>query len=155
MIITKIYIIHLQFALMKRLIFNSILFISFLFISYQVCFAQDADTTKQGKPAEEKYEMRTYYMVFLYKGEHRDQDSVTVVKIQEGHLANITRLHAEGKLAIAGPFLDDTDLRGIFILTVDSMEEAKAMCDTDPAIKSGRLRYEIHQWMSARGSKLP
>jgi len=94
-------------------------------------------------------------MVLLYKGPHRDQDSVTEAKLQEGHMANIQRLANEGKLAIAGPFMDDTDLRGIFILTVDSMDEAKAMCDSDPAIIVGRLRYEIHPWMSARGSKLP
>jgi len=140
---------------MNKVSLKAMLFLFFISISAVACFGQEADTTKQRQPAEEKYEMRTYYMVFLYRGDKRDQDSVTAAKIQEGHLANIGKLHKEGKLAIAGPFVDNTDLRGIFILTVDSMEEAKAMCDTDPAIISGRLRYEIHPWMSARGSKLP
>ncbi|TAK63763.1 MAG: hypothetical protein EPO24_03910 [Bacteroidetes bacterium] len=126
-----------------------------ILLASSCCLAQKTDTTQQTPPTEEKYEMRTYYMVFLYKGANRTHDSVTAAKIQEGHLANIGRLHKEGKLCIAGPFLDDTDLRGIFILTVDSLEEAKKMCDTDPAVIAGRLRYEVRPWMAARGSKLP
>ncbi len=102
-----------------------------------------------------EYEMKTYYMVFLYKGPTRDQDSLEVEKIQQGHMNNIERLAKEKKLAIAGPFLHDGDLRGIFIMDVDSQEEAEELVKTDPAIISGRLRYEIYPWMSARGSTLP
>jgi uncharacterized protein YciI len=99
--------------------------------------------------------MRTYYMVFLLKGEHRSQDSLTAQKIQEAHLANIRKLAGEGTLVIAGPFLDDGDLRGIFIFAVASAEEARRLVETDPAVQAGRLRYEIHPWMSQRGSVLP
>jgi uncharacterized protein YciI len=113
--------------------------------------AQEDSTTVQ----EPQYEMRTYYMVFLYKGPNRSHDSATTAAIQQGHLENIGRLAKEGKIAIAGPFLDDSDLRGIFIMDVGSKEEAEKLCDTDPAIIAGRLRYEIRPWYSARGSKLP
>ena len=109
-------------------------------------------------PQEEqkpKYEMKTYYLVLLYKGPVRDQDSSEVQKIQKGHMDNIERLAGEKKLAMAGPFLHDGDLRGLFIFDVSSQEEAEALCKTDPAIISGRLRYEIYPWMSARGSTLP
>ncbi len=119
------------------------------------CLSQTQDTTTNISKDEPQYEMKTYYLVLLYRGPNRSQDSVTVQKLQEGHMANIKRLAAEGKLVIAGPFLDDTDLRGIFIFTADSLEEVQQLCDTDPAIQAGRLRAEIHPWMSARGSKLP
>ena len=99
-----------------------------------------------------KYEMKTYQMVLLYKGPNRDQDSIETMKIQEGHMANIQRLGDEGKLIVAGPFLDDKDLRGIFIFDSESEEEVKALVDTDPAIIAGRLRYEIHPWMTAKGT---
>ena len=59
--------------------------------------------------------LKPYYLVLLKKGPHRDQDSVTAAKIQKEHLENINRLAAAGKLNVAGPFLDDGDLRGIFI----------------------------------------
>jgi uncharacterized protein YciI len=109
-----------------------------------VALAQEED-----KP---KYEMKTYQMVFLYKGENRNQDSTEAMKIQEGHMANIQRLADEGKLIVAGPFLDDKDLRGIFIFDVETEAEVKELVETDLAIKTGRLRYEIHPWMTAKGT---
>lgn len=99
-----------------------------------------------------KYEMKTYQMVFLYKGPNRGQDSTETMRIQEGHMANIERLAEEGKLIVAGPFLDDKDLRGIFIFDSESEEEVKALLGTDQAIIAGRLRYEIHPWMTAKGT---
>ncbi|MBX7153058.1 YciI family protein [bacterium] len=104
---------------------------------------------------EKKYEMKTYYFVMLKKGTHRDQDTTTVKELQKGHMANIQKMADMGKLAIAGPFLDDGDWRGIFIFDVSSKEEVEKLLANDPAIAAGRLAYEIHPWFSARGSKLP
>ena len=96
--------------------------------------------------------MKNYFMVFLKKGPHRDQDSLEVEKIQQAHLDNITKLAKSGKLNVAGPFLDDGDLRGIFVFDVPTLEEAKNLTETDPAIKSGRLSYEIHPFMTQQGA---
>lgn len=96
--------------------------------------------------------LKPYYLVLLKKGPQRDQDSATAAKIQKEHLENINRLAASGKLNVAGPFLDDGDLRGIFIFDSQSEEEVKLFCENDAAIKSGRLIYEIHPWMTQRGT---
>lgn len=96
--------------------------------------------------------MKTYYMVFLKKGSNRTHDSVTAAKIQEAHLKNMTTLAEKGKLVVAGPFLDDGDLRGIYIFDAASAEEVRELTETDPAVKAGRLSYEIHPWMTQKGT---
>jgi len=96
--------------------------------------------------------LKPYYLVLLKKGPNRDQDSATAAKIQKEHLENINRLAASGKLNVAGPFLDDGDLRGIFIFDSQSEEEVKLFCENDAAVKSGRLVYEIHPWMTQKGT---
>jgi uncharacterized protein YciI len=72
------------------------------------------------------------------------------------HLANITRLADEGRLVVAGPFLDDGPLRGIFIFKVATVEEARALTASDPAIQAGHLEMELHPWYgSAALGELP
>jgi uncharacterized protein YciI len=113
--------------------------------------ASEVVQPKRGQPPNPGM-MQTYYFVLLYRGDKAEKmspDSANAV--QAAHLANIQRLHDERKMVLAGPFTDDTELRGVFILNAASMEEAKALCDTDPAIKAGRLRAEIHPWYAARG----
>ena len=58
------------------------------------------------------------------------------------------------QLQIAGPFMDDGDWRGIFILDVPDRAAAEAMCNDDPAVKAGRLVCEIHPWLSQVGATL-
>ncbi len=125
------------------------MFISFIVLLTCLWLSQEVLAQENEEP---KYEMKTYQMVFLYKGSNRNQDSLEVEKIQAEHLANIKRLADEEKLIVAGPFLDDKDLRGIFIFDVETEEEVRDLVETDLAIKTGRLRYEIHPWMTAKGT---
>lgn len=99
-----------------------------------------------------KYEMKKYWLVFLLKGENRGQDSATAAKLQEGHMANITRLHNEGVLVMAGPMGYDKDLRGIFILDAKDSATAAGYVKTDPAIIAGRMKFELHPWWTAKGT---
>jgi uncharacterized protein YciI len=65
-------------------------------------------------------------------------------------------LYQEGKLKVAGPFGDDGDWRGIFIFDSPTKEEVETMLKTDPAISSGRLKYELKPWYTAPiGSFVP
>ena len=116
---------------------------------------EQPDTGKQ-KIGEKEYEMKTYFMAFLKRGENWTPETTDeVMKIQEAHLAHIGKMVEDKKLAIAGPFLDDGDLRGIFIFNTETQEEAEKLCAQDPAVKAGRLEVEIHPWYSAKGSTLP
>lgn len=108
---------------------------------------------KQEKKAVE-FEMKTYYLVLLKKGPVRTQDSTTSAQIQEGHLKHLNKMYTAGKMNLAGPLLDDGDIRGICIYNVADLKEAKQLADEDPAIKSGRLIAEIHPLYSAKGAQL-
>jgi uncharacterized protein len=94
----------------------------------------------------DRYGMRSYVMAFLKAGPNRGQDSVTAVDLQKAHMANIRRLADEGKLILAGPFLDGGEIRGIYLFDVPTIEEARELTATDPAIQAGRLEMELHPW---------
>lgn len=96
--------------------------------------------------------MKQYWLVLLLKGANRTQDSATAATIQEGHMANIRRLGSEGVLLMAGPMGYERDLRGIFILDAKDSATAASYINTDPAVKSGRLRYELHPWWTQTGT---
>ena len=112
--------------------------------------AQSGGPSSKNIPAN----MKQYYMVFLKKGPTRDQDSATVAVIQEQHLAHLAKLHEAHKICMAGPFMEDGDIRGIAIYNTSTMEEAKSLASEDPAVKAGRLIVEFHPWYAARGSML-
>jgi uncharacterized protein YciI len=112
------------------------------------------DSTLAVKLGADDYGMKKYVMAFLKAGPNRDQDSVTAAQLQRAHLDNIFRLADEGKLALAGPFLDGGDLKGVYVFNVTTIEEAKALTETDPAIKAGRLVMELHPWYGSAATMM-
>jgi uncharacterized protein YciI len=104
------------------------------------------DSLKAIKFGADEYGMKKYVMAFLKRGPNKITDSVKSMELQNAHLKNIGRLAEEGKLIIAGPFLDKGDLRGIYIFNVETVEEAKLLTQTDPAIKAGSLIMELKLW---------
>ena len=97
------------------------------------------------------YGMKKYVLAFLKAGPNRDHDEAEARRLQRGHLDNIQRLAREGKLVLAGPFMDDGEIRGLFIFDVRSVEEARALTESDPAIQAGRLVVELHPWYGSAG----
>jgi uncharacterized protein YciI len=92
------------------------------------------------------------YFVFLTRGEKWTPEKTPATEeIQKGHMANINRLAEMKKLIAAGPFGDDGRLRGIFVFRVATLDEAKALTATDPAVQAGRLAMEFHTWMVPEG----
>jgi uncharacterized protein len=90
--------------------------------------------------------MKTYVLAFLIEGPVRDQNAEVAADIQKGHMEHIQKLSESGKLVLAGPFLDKGPLRGIFLFDTESMEEARQLTESDPAVISGRLQMELHRW---------
>ena len=94
----------------------------------------------------DEYGMKKYVFAFLYRGPNRDLPKAEADALQIEHLKNINRMASEGKLVLAGPFLDNEDLRGIYIFNVESVAEAEVLTNTDPAIQAGSLRMELREW---------
>jgi len=97
--------------------------------------------------------MKNYVIAFLKAGTVKLTDSLQRAELQKAHLKNITRMIESGKLILAGPFMDDQPLRGIYIFDVATLEEAKQLTSTDPAVKAGTLIMELHPWYGSAALK--
>ncbi|POY37048.1 hypothetical protein C3K47_08295 [Solitalea longa] len=95
----------------------------------------------------DEYGMKPYVLVILKTGTTKIDDKKKLDSIFRGHLNNIVRLAQKGDLIVAGPLKkNDKTYRGIFILNFKTIDEAKPVLNTDPAVSSGVLDFELYQW---------
>ena len=88
--------------------------------------------------------MKRYVLVILKTGPNKVPAGRERDEMFNGHFANMNRLAAAGKLALAGP-LDGVDgWRGLFVFAVADVAEAKALVETDPVIAKGEMVAEYH-----------
>jgi uncharacterized protein YciI len=99
-----------------------------------------------------KVEMDTYQFVLLKRGPNASATATPEsAKMQADHVEGIFRLIASGKLGAAGPFMDGGPIAGILVFRVGSLDEARALAESDPLVKAGKLLVELHPWMAAKG----
>lgn len=91
--------------------------------------------------------MRSYVFVILKTGPKAELTKEESSKLFAGHMANIKRLAAEGKLVVAGPFQENANhYEGLFVFNVKTVKEAEALLVTDPAVAAGRFSYDAYGW---------
>jgi uncharacterized protein YciI len=90
--------------------------------------------------------MRAYVFVLLKTGPNKMPDGPERDEMYRGHFANMTRLSKEGKLALSGPYDGVDGGRGLFVLAVKDIEEAKKLVVTDPVIIKGEMVAEYHRY---------
>jgi len=94
-----------------------------------------------------------YYVCLLTKGANAGLGTPEERRnTQAAENAYINQLAKEGKLLVAGPFADNFEWKGIYIFKCASTEEAKALAIGDPEVLAGRLKFEIHPWITEKGS---
>lgn len=91
--------------------------------------------------------MRKYVLVVLKTGPTPVADPEKRKAMFAGHFANMERLSAEGKLAVAGPFSkNEAGWRGLYIFAVEDIEEARKLVATDPVVIEGEMVPELYPW---------
>lgn len=122
-----------------------------IILSINVSFSQKTnpnyDEELATKLGADDYGMKKYVFVILKTGTNESTDKVLRDSCFTGHMNNIDRLVKEKKLIVAGPMLkNEKSYRGIFILDVPTMEDARILLETDPAIKAKFLEPELYEW---------
>lgn len=140
-----LFFYFLKFSMKTIFLFIIVLFFSSAAIAqndnpkYDQALAESLGADQMG--------MKKYVMVLLKTGENQTTDKVFKDSCFAGHMKNIQKLVVDKKLVIAGPFVkNEAQLRGIFILNVTTIAEAKILLETDPAIKEKLLEPELYLW---------
>jgi uncharacterized protein YciI len=95
----------------------------------------------------------SYFFVMLNSNPDKPKISdEEVERLQAAHLANIDSLAQIGQLAAAGPFHGGG---GLFILKAKSLEDARRMINSDPAINANRFKTELYPLEMILGSICP
>ena len=93
------------------------------------------------------YGMKQYVLAILKTGINTTTDKQKLNEFFKGHMDNIGRLAKEGKLVVAGPLgKNDKNYRGIFILNAKTVEEARKLVETDPAVQAKVFDVELYPW---------
>lgn len=95
----------------------------------------------------DNYGMKAYLLIILKTGKNLTTDKSFINTCFRGHMDNINLMVKQGKLVVAGPMgKNDNNYRGIFILNLTDIEEAKKLLQNDMAIKEDILDYDIYKW---------
>jgi len=120
-----------------------------LFLGLNFCFSQEVkfDENLAKSLGADDYGMKQYVFCILKTGSNTTATDQERNDYFKGHMENIQRLANEGKLAVAGPFMkNDKNYRGIFVFNVATVEEAKALVESDPAVVAKIFEYELTPW---------
>lgn len=126
--------------------------ITVLLMAFQFGFSQESkynEAVAKSVGADD-YGMKQYVFCILKTGPNTTATAEQKAAYFKGHMENINRLAEEGKLAVAGPFgKNDKNYRGIFVFNVTTVEEAKALVESDPAVIGKIFEYELTPWYAS------
>jgi len=105
------------------------------------------DSTLARKLGADERGMKSYIFVILKTGPAVIEAGARRDSLFAGHFSNMNRMAEAGKLVIAGPMgTNDKSYRGIFILDVKTIDEAKILLQNDPTVREKIFDTELYEW---------
>ena len=80
------------------------------------------------------------YVMFIERGKTYNKMTKAVVA---RHVDHIRALDEQGKLALCGVFKGYPGVAGMVMLRAESLEEAEALCQTEPLVIEGYATYKL------------
>jgi len=102
-------------------------------------------------------ELQRFQLVLLRRPDGAPEyDDKTLARIQREHVGFYASMREAGHVVTNGPVLDQPDarLRGIAIFTAGSVDRARELANTDPAVQAGRLEVEAMTWWCPPGTMI-
>jgi uncharacterized protein len=98
---------------------------------------------------------KAFTLLILFAGDPVPDDDMAVNQMQLGHLAHLFTMEEEGKCCVYGPISNHEELHGIIIFNTTNKEDIQKWMADDPYIKAGHLKYELYDWFTIPGQKIP
>lgn len=110
----------------------------------------------QAAPKPKEFQLEPYAFVILRRGPAWTPEKTEASEaLQREHLGHLRHMAEIGKMVVAGPFDDQKDetMRGLCLYRT-SLDEARALAESDPAVKAGRLKVEVLTWYTEKGAMM-
>jgi uncharacterized protein YciI len=86
----------------------------------------------------------TVFLILFRPGPKRINDCTIFGQPLQPHAKYIQQLYDQGKLILAGPFLDNSG--GMAVVSVSSEEDLREILASEPATREGIFVAETHPW---------
>lgn len=98
---------------------------------------------------------KPFSLVLLKSGLPAPVDKDEATRAQMQHLAYLFKLEQQNDISIFGPVMNDAVLEGILIFNHTDKQKVSALMDGDPHVKAGRLLYEVYDFFTIPGQRIP
>lgn len=104
-------------------------------------------------PLKDDQATRQFVFGFLKSGPSSSSPATPeeLATLQAGHLTHLWTLRESGALVMGGPLVSPDARRGVVVLAVDGINQAREFAESDPMVRSGRFIVELHPWYAVDG----
>ena len=88
--------------------------------------------------------MSKLFVIYYTRGDAWQEGKPFFEQDLSAHGAYMKQLYDNKQLLKGGPFLDDSG--GMSLIKVETIEEAQAIVDADPAVVNGVFKAHLHPW---------